>query len=165
MGVKRRYRLVSPGTWQDGLEFVVPLAIGFFSHFAATHWVLPILVFPCVALHLMQLLLFLTIPEPKIECTAMIMLVDLMALGAQFMVNAGYVGPDFKVDSVQDDSVRLAWVKLGLVAGLVLIDLVRIWQFFDMDDEVEEVDDGPQRRKVVALVQPSHSRASAWRSS
>ena len=169
MAVKRRYRLVSPGTWQDGLEFFAVIALCFFSHFVATQWVLPVIVFPCVFLHLLQLFAFLVLPEPKIEWTLITLLMDICAFGSQYLVNFGYIGSELRMDSlIKADSNGINWAKLGFTGGLLFINLVRIWQFYDMDNDVEEADDTPQKpvQRRVALV-PLHataSHAARWQS-
>ena len=154
MPSKRRYRLVEPVTWQDGLEVLVVMAVFVCSKLVFSDWRVCIDVCGNVFWHILQIFMFF-VQQPRVEWTNLCVAFDLLALSLQFGVFYKYIGPDFRVDLSASDPYAYNIAKLGLIGGLVLMDFLRYWQFYDMENDVDEngdpIDAPPQQVRYVAM--------------
>lgn len=133
MGIQKRYRLEKTGSWIDGIEFLHIVGTACFAVFVAHDWVLPV-VLPVIMGHYQQLWHSLH-GRSKHEPTLLVMVVDIMALIAQYLVHFGVVPPMFRLGTLVDDRIEYNYAKLGCIGVFIMINFVRMWQYMEQEDD------------------------------
>lgn len=134
MGVTR-YRRETPCTWQDALELITILGFSVCVILLFPEWHVPYKI-PILTVHLLQVFMFIVIKHPVIEFTMLTLLFDVITLVAQYGVVYNFIPTSIiKIDpSATKDTETYSLVKIGLLAGLLLIDLLRIIQHNNNND-------------------------------
>ena len=160
-----RFRRVTPGTWQDALELILIGAFVAFNTLIPTKWNL-LIVFCVVMFHGQQFYMFFTNPLPIEDFTFVVMLFDVIAASTQAMILYGFLPSETGayLDKPATDIPSYGLTKMCLLAGCILMDLLRIIQYSNMRrDIIDGRGMAHQQQIIYVSQQPSQQQHPGYK--